>query len=407
MNHECKISVIVNIYNEENFVDQCIQSLLHQTYNNLQIILVDDGSTDKSPEICLDYKRKYPNIVCVIKENEGLVCSRKRGLREATGEYIAFMDGDDWVEPEWYETLFRAAINSGADVIVAGHQEDLCGRCAREANQIPQGIYKGEALEKLVYPQMMNTGAFSHFGIFSYLWDKMFKRELLEDILMQVDERIFIGEDACAVYPALLKAQCIEVLSAYGYHYRQRVNSMVKIRYDRVTERLRLKYLADYLNDCFFRSPFYNILYPQLEQFMLSHIAVRSDGFISEEKDKMVLFPFPSVEYGDRVLIYGAGTFGQHVYRRICEGKQCSVVGWTDEKAKQYQMMGLDVQEISTALHTNYDKIVVAFVDETVSMEKKRYLLDEGIAEKQIAMLQIDDRTRASLLKKIELERKL
>lgn len=140
---------------------------------------------------------------------------------------------------------------------------------------------------------------------------------------------------------------------------------------------------------------------------MLSHIAVRSDGFISEEKDKMVLFPFPSVEYGDRVLIYGAGTFGQHVYRRICEGKQCSVVGWTDEKAKQYQMMGLDVQEISTALHTNYDKIVVAFVDETVSIEKKRYLLDEGIAEKQIAMLQIDDRTRASLLKKIELERKL
>ena len=403
MRSACKISVIVNIYNEECVVEQCIRSLLQQTYENLEIILVDDGSTDASPEICSAYARDYPNISCVIKKNEGLVCSRKRGLQQTTGAYVAFIDGDDWVEPQWYETLYRAIVDSGADMVVAGHQEDLSGMCIGAENHIPTGVYREEALEQTVYPNMMNTGAFSHFGIFSYLWNKLFKKELLEAVLPQIDERIFIGEDACAVYPALLEAHCVAVVPASGYHYRQRVNSMVKMRYDRVTERRRLQYLAAYLNDCFARTPFYEVLYPQLEQFMLSHIAVRSDGFIFGDQEEIALFPFPQVARGDRILLYGAGTFGQHLYQRIREKEQCSVVCWVDEKARQYHMLGLDVWDVEQALSKDYDRVVVAFVDETVCGEKKQYLLSKGVPEEKIAGLQIDCGTRARLLCEIGL----
>lgn len=406
MKSACKISVIVNIYNEERVVEQCIRSLLQQTYDNLEIILVDDGSTDASPEICSAYSRDYPNVSCIIKKNEGLVCSRKRGLQHANGAYVAFIDGDDWVEPEWYETLYRAIEDSGADMVAAGHQEDLSGMCTGAENHIPTGVYREKALEQMVYPNMMNMDAFSHFGIFSYLWDKLFKRELLEAVLPQIDERIFIGEDACAVYPALLKARCVTVLPAGGYHYRQRVNSMVKVRYDRVTECRRLQYLAEYLNNCFARSPFYKVLYPQLEQFMLSHIAVRSDGFIFGEQEEMTLFPFPQVTRGDRLLLYGAGTFGQHLYQRIREKEQCSVVCWADEKAQQYRMLGLDVQDVSQALGKDYDRVVVAFVDETVCEEKKQYLLSQGVPEEKIAGIRIDRGIRARLLHGIRLHKR-
>lgn len=101
------ISVIVPIYNVAVYLEQCMESILRQTYTELEIILVDDGSTDGCYQICEEYKKKDSRVVVLHKENGGLVSARKAGIQAATGNYIAWVDGDDWIEPDMYERMYR------------------------------------------------------------------------------------------------------------------------------------------------------------------------------------------------------------------------------------------------------------------------------------------------------------
>lgn len=401
-----KISVIVNIYNEEKFLDPCIQSLLNQTLSSLEIILVDDGSTDHSASICRRYQEQYSNIRCVLKGNEGLVRSRKRGLELATGDYVAFIDGDDWVEPDWFEILYRAAVKSGAEIVIAGHKEDLCGSLTERQNIIPAGCYQGESLCERVYPVMLNTREFSRFGVYTYLWNKLFQRDLLHSALGKVNDQIFIGEDACTVYPAILQAKCVQIISECGYHYRQRVNSMVKVSYDYDIELERLSLLAQYLNDEFSHSPFYPLLYPQLEQFMLNHVAVRTNGWPSPERPEGFLFPFPSVRPGTSILLYGAGTFGQHLYRRISSGGLYDLKGWYDERAEQYSSLDLPVQRPFAGNFPPQCRIIVAFIDELVCREHCEILLRNGIPRESIATMQLTPEIKEHIFRTLGLRRK-
>ena len=104
-NMNIKISIIVPVYNIEKYISECIESIINQTYKNLQIILVDDGSTDKSGIICDEYARKDTRINVIHQKNGGLVSARKSGLRNVEGEFVGFVDGDDYIEPDMYENL--------------------------------------------------------------------------------------------------------------------------------------------------------------------------------------------------------------------------------------------------------------------------------------------------------------
>ena len=114
------ISVIVPIYKVEEFLDECIQSIVDQTYQNLQIILVDDGSPDRCGEMCEDWARKDKRIEVIHKKNGGLSDARNVGLAEATGEFITFVDSDDWIEPQMYEIMVTTLIAEDADLVACG-----------------------------------------------------------------------------------------------------------------------------------------------------------------------------------------------------------------------------------------------------------------------------------------------
>ena len=115
-----KISVVIPIYNVEKYIERCIDSVLNQTYMNLEIILVDDGSPDRCGEICDNYAQIDKRIRVIHKENGGLSSARNAGLRIATGDYISFVDSDDWIEPHMYETLLKNAINYKAQISSGG-----------------------------------------------------------------------------------------------------------------------------------------------------------------------------------------------------------------------------------------------------------------------------------------------
>ena len=117
-----KISVIVTVYNVEQYLDDCIQSILNQTYTNLEIILVNDGSTDNSLKICQKYKKRDSRIALINQDNAGAVVARKSGIDRATGEYVTFVDGDDWIEMDTYKCILQTAMHE--DIIMYGLVEE-------------------------------------------------------------------------------------------------------------------------------------------------------------------------------------------------------------------------------------------------------------------------------------------
>ena len=111
------ISVIVPIYNVEKYLDRCVESIINQTYKNLEIILVDDGSPDNCTQMCDDYAKKDSRIRVVHKENGGLSDARNAGMEVATGEYVSFIDSDDYISLDFYETLFQTMIDNDSDIV--------------------------------------------------------------------------------------------------------------------------------------------------------------------------------------------------------------------------------------------------------------------------------------------------
>ena len=120
-NSDVRVSVIVPIYNVERFIDKCLTSLKNQQLQNMEFICVDDGSTDESSRIIEKYAQEDKRFKVIYKENGGLVSARKAGIRQASGQYIGYVDGDDWVEPEMYQALYLTAERNQADLVSSGY----------------------------------------------------------------------------------------------------------------------------------------------------------------------------------------------------------------------------------------------------------------------------------------------
>lgn len=149
MNEEL-ISIIVPVYNVEAYIHQCIKSIIEQSYKNLEIILVDDGSKDKSGKICDDYARKDKRIKVIHKKNGGLSDSRNAGITVATGKYIAFVDSDDWIEKNMYEKMYNECEKFGADICICGFFREYKDKTISECN-FGERVYDTEsALEELI-----------------------------------------------------------------------------------------------------------------------------------------------------------------------------------------------------------------------------------------------------------------
>ncbi len=147
------VSVIVPIYNIEDEIGKCIESIISQTYRNLEIILVDDGSTDKSLSICHKYAADDKRIKVIHKKNGGLVSARKAGMQAASGPYVAHIDGDDWVEEGYIETLVNGTDSGNVDVVIAGFLvESVDGSVEKIQNKVESGLYDKEDIKQFIYP---------------------------------------------------------------------------------------------------------------------------------------------------------------------------------------------------------------------------------------------------------------
>ena len=370
------ISIIVPIYNVEKYLRQCIESICQQTYQDLEIILVDDGSTDGCYGICEEYRKRDSRIVVIHKENGGLVSARKAGIKTVSGEYIAYVDGDDWIESDMLERMYRKIVEQNVDVVMCGRYEDTGKTHKQVFHGFPEGKYGRQALKEEVYPRMFVNGDFFTWGIFPGLWDKLFRRGVIEGFQLSVDERIVMGEDAACIYPCLLNVKSIYVLHECLYHYRQTTSSMVKMGRDNIQrEQFRILYrsvdaeLEKYKNIYDLRS--------QWKKYILFLMIPRADMLYRSFNDLDYLFPFPNVRRGASIILYGAGTYGQRLYGFLQETGFCEVTAWVDRNYAEFQKMGLPVDSPEIISNRRYDEIVV-----TITYAKPRYSLRKSLLEK-------------------------
>lgn len=220
------LSVIVPIYNAESYLVQCLDSILAQTFTDFEVLLIDDGSTDSSHAICERYAAQDDRIRIFYQENSGHTAARQTGLRKALGTYIAFVDSDDWISPSMYQKMCTAAKDTDADMVCCGCTAVTPSKNIERKDFCAPALYDKEGLEKHVYPQMLFHGSFFHYGVSPQLWNKLFRRSLLEKHFFQVPLSVKLGEDALVSYSCLLDADTVCFLEDCLYFYRSNGSSI-------------------------------------------------------------------------------------------------------------------------------------------------------------------------------------
>lgn len=208
------ISVIVPVFKVEPYLRQCLDSIVGQTYRNLEIILVNDGSPDSCGTICDEYAARDKRVKVFHQENAGVSAARNRGLSMATGEFIGWVDSDDWIEPDMYEYLLENQQRYQADITVCGRYEEYRNTSLRKGWDQDQLLNTEQALKQLLENDVMQN----------YLWDRLWKREMFDGQHFP-EGRTY--EDIAIMHRLFLKAEKVLCLSEAKYHYRQRSGSIV------------------------------------------------------------------------------------------------------------------------------------------------------------------------------------
>ncbi len=383
------ISIIVPIYNIENYLPQCIESIMKQTYTDLEILLVDDGSKDSCSKICDKYKERDSRIKVIHKENGGLVSARKAGLVEAQGEYVAYVDGDDWIEANMFMELFNILDRYQVDIVMCGHIEDTGNISKKVLCGLEEGYYDKRQLIETVYPSMIVGDAFFDWNVSAGVWGKLFKKESIMCYQMAVDERICMGEDAACTYPALLNAHSIYVMSKCLYHYRQTTGSMVKNIQNYEKEREQFGVLFSSVNHIFEKYSGIFDLREQWLKYVLFLMIPRADGLYKNYDTLDYLFPFKEVYKGSNIILYGAGTYGQRLYNYLKRTRFCNVVLWLDRNYTELQKMGLAVNNPIALNHVDCDIVLIANTYEK-SRNELFAELTKKYPEKKIYMMDVE-----------------
>jgi glycosyltransferase involved in cell wall biosynthesis len=240
-----KISLIIPVYNVEKYVRKCLETAVCQTYRNYEIILVDDGSTDCSYQICDEYSRKNGHILLLHKENGGLASAWQCGVEASSGEYIAFLDSDDWVDPDYIKNL-ASGIELGADIVCCNKVLEYGSHSIVQKERTASGYYSRDILLKQVFPQMLNDGTYLGRRITPHRCGKLFKSSLIKNNIKYCDNKISFGEDLNIVLPCLADCKALLILEDEKglYHYRQNRSSIARSYKPNMYEQISRLYLC-------------------------------------------------------------------------------------------------------------------------------------------------------------------
>lgn len=389
------ISIIIPVFNGEEYLAECIESILRQTYTNLQIVIVNDGSVDGTLSICEHYAEMDRRIKIVSKNNEGLVAARKTGINVAQGRYVGFVDADDWIAPSMYREMYDMMQDSECDLISSGIYRQFGDDIKFVGNTIKTGLYSYNKLETEVFPKMLYAGVYYQMGVRPNVVTKLFRRDLLKGILNRIPNEIANGEDVAISYSYILRSKSIFLTDKVYYHYRQHAQSMSQSFSDK-RELKKIKTLYNYLFMEQKESGF-NINWVKQVNFYMSHMLVQRYCEIYDNEGTALRI-FGGIDIRKNIAIYGAGKFGKHIYQYAC--KLCLNCIWVDQNDVFYRKQGLPVRSVSETLRCGCNTILIAVLDENMAAQIMRQLHKAG-SNAEMKWLDIEYITSGETLNRI------
>lgn len=367
------LTIIVPVYNTAVFLRQCMDSILAQTFTDVEILCIDDGSTDKSPEILDEYASTDSRIRVIHKANGGLVSVRKLGVEEAKGRYIGFVDSDDWIDTIMYERLCSCAKEHDADFVSSSYwQEGVYSNISRDA--IEAGIYDESRMGLLRNRAIFYLEKHDK-GLSGSLCTKIFRAELLKKVMPNIPDKIKVSEDKVTSITFLLDCNVAVILDEAYYHYRINSNSMFHAEDPDYLLNYHIVY--NYFKSLYSHKNFTENMRTQAElyivQFLIKGINTQL-GF--SFRNLMWIDPdwIEDNALGKRIALCGKGDLGKTYEEQIKNSKSKEFVGYIDIDNKS---------EVDTCISL-IDSIVITTKNENNALKTRNQLIENGIEDSKI-----------------------
>lgn len=374
--YEKQLSIIIPVYNTSEYLRECVNSVVAQAVENMEILLVDDGSTDDSGAICDEYAAEYDCIRAFHIENHGQSFARKTGVSCAKGKYIGFVDSDDWIDGNMYSEMLGYAIENSLDMVCCGLTYEKGASAIQRYNDAAPGVYDYDAIQKKILPGVLAFGTdyATDRKIEPHLVDKLIRKEIILNVLLEIDEQIYWGEDALSVLKCILLSNRMGILKKSFYHYRVH-NTSISLKKDvrAIGSYQRLIYdlleLAEQSDEIYGQVRYYSVT--ALRDMLRIGLGVKSEKFW--------LFPFEDFDRGLSVALYGAGNVGSSYYTQVCETGYFRRVDLFDSNRISDEIKGAD------ELHSeDYDKILITVENEVTARSIKQLLMERGISNDKL-----------------------
>ena len=373
------LSVLVAIYNVGNYLNKCIDSVLCQSYRDLEIILVDDGSTDASGKICDSYLTD-DRVKVVHQDNRGLVAARKAGLKRAKGEYIAFVDGDDYLLPDMYEVLMRELVKSQADLITCGYYEMRDGKICKSVTQFPNKcIELTNENKKIAFLQDHVFGTDMNYYIPVTVWSKIYKSELIKKAYFNVPDYLRVGEDNINMVYCVKLAQRIQLLPSALYAYNLFENSMAHhFDCESIAEYTQLSYemieACEYTKSAKYHVVCQNFLFQVNLHIMHALYPKTIRYWLSDTR----------LLHGKDVAIYGAGAVGTDYYKQLLWEKDINITAVYDREPEKTNFPYRRVDSADNIQNEKFELLLIAVKSKKLAMTIKTSLARKGIPDKKM-----------------------
>lgn len=378
------LGIIVTVYNKEKYLERCIDSILNQTHREFKLILVDDGSSDKSGAICDLYAKCDPRITVKHQKNMGEIEAIRQGLELLDTDYVTFVDADDWINESTIEIVWPY-MEKEIDVIsycIERYYDDQYRYVTK--NNYDAGLYSEKELLNLRKGMVWDCEK-ATYGIDPSLCNKVVKKEFYQDEISNIKKiRLGFGKDVAITFSILSKIKSIQLLDDVLYYHRQRevgekapyisnsnyYGDLLKI-YD---------YLKNNLNDA--------SLYQEQLDYFFAYEAQRKLGVYNSDRIKgryRHMFPFDKIEKNKRIALFGANEVGQEFYEQIQRTKYAEIVVWVDSRYLDYS----EYNVISPTELINYemDYVVIASDRGEVIKSIKNEVLKMNISDEKIVCL--------------------
>lgn len=378
------LTVIIPLYNQEKYIEQCLKSVISQKNIDLSIIVVNDGSTDNSAEICKRIAATSNNVHLISQENRGLAGARLTGIKATKTDYLTFVDADDFIKENAYLEALEY-MNKGVDQIffeISRYYDDE--KIKRERHILDEGVYDRKKIKSEIFPRMIWDFERNAPGIECSQCVRIVKREHILNAYERLNGKSFYyGEDIAITYPMMRYINSLAVVGKSYYMHRQRPGDGVPpyiASQGYFDEILNLySYLRKAVN-----SETYDFN-KQIDYLYIHSVELKKWSYGEHKYDGDYLFPFNKVPYGSKIILYAAGAVGTIYYKQITKLGYCKEILWVDQNAEHMNNPLIkSISELDTEKAKCFDRVVIAIENSNLAKEIEKYLLNKSFDSKKI-----------------------